>query len=83
VRAFALVADLQSFTRALLARYPEVHDGYDRLGMVYEARGQNKQAADSYRRVIEFVRQRAEQYDPQFEKIFQSMLAELDPPAAT
>jgi hypothetical protein len=25
--------------RDLLERYPEVHDGYDRLGMVYEARG--------------------------------------------
>ena len=34
----------------------EVHDGYDRLGMVYEARGDTKQAADYYRKVIDFVR---------------------------
>src|SRR5262249_29355107 len=27
----------------LLEHYPDVHDGYDRLGQVYEARGQNKQ----------------------------------------
>jgi tetratricopeptide (TPR) repeat protein len=33
----------------LLVRFPEVHDGYDRLGMVYEARGDNKQAAQCYR----------------------------------
>jgi tetratricopeptide (TPR) repeat protein len=65
----------------LLERYPEVHDGYDRLGMVYEARGQNRQAADCYRKVIEFVRQHPGQYDPEFEKLFQSMVAELDPPA--
>jgi hypothetical protein len=25
--------------RDLLARFPDAHDGYDRLGMVYEARG--------------------------------------------
>jgi hypothetical protein len=41
--------------RDLLVRFPEVHDGYDRLRMVYEARGDHKQAADSYRQVIDFV----------------------------
>jgi len=39
--------------RDLLVRYPDVHDGYDRLGMVYEARGDNKQAAYYYRKVID------------------------------
>jgi len=38
------------------------------MGMVYEARGQNKQAADCYRKVIEFVRRHPEQYDPDFER---------------
>jgi hypothetical protein len=33
-------------------RYPEVHDGYDLLGMVYEARGEPGRAADCYRKVI-------------------------------
>jgi hypothetical protein len=60
-----------------------VSTGYDRLGMVYEARGQNKQAADCNRKVIEFVRQHPDQYDPDFEKTFQGWVAELDPPAAT
>lgn len=73
----------EAAARELLQRYPEVHDGYDRLGMVYEARGDKKQAADCYRKVIEFVRQHPEQYDPDFEKIFQGWVAELDPPAAT
>ena len=73
----------EAAARDLLERYPEVHDGYDRLGMVYEARGQNKQAADCYRKVIEFVRQHPEQYDPEFKKNFQSMVAELDPPTAS
>jgi hypothetical protein len=29
--------------RDLLLLFPDVHDGYDRLGMVYEARGENRQ----------------------------------------
>jgi hypothetical protein len=31
--------------QALLERFPEVHDGYDRLGMVCEAKGDSKRAA--------------------------------------
>ena len=73
----------EAAVRDLLERYPEVHDGYDRLGKVYEACGQNKQGAGCYRKVIEFVRQLPEQYDAEFEKIFQSGVADLDPPAAT
>jgi hypothetical protein len=69
--------------RDLLARFPEVHDGYDRLGMVYEARGDKKQAAYYYRKVIDFVREHAENYDPEFEAVFQELVTELDPPAAT
>ena len=32
--------EAEKAARDLLQRYPDVHDGYDRLGMVYEARGQ-------------------------------------------
>src|SRR5260370_8475235 len=42
----------EAAARELLVRYPEVHDGYDRLGMVYEARADPRQAADCYRNVI-------------------------------
>jgi tetratricopeptide (TPR) repeat protein len=68
--------------RELLARYPEVHDGYDRLGMVYEARGDNKQAANCYRKVVEFVRARPDHYEPGYESIFVALVDQLDPPAA-
>ncbi|MCC7485879.1 MAG: tetratricopeptide repeat protein, partial [Burkholderiales bacterium] len=68
--------------RDLLVRYPEVHDGYDRLGMVYQARGETQQAADCYRKVIEFVRAHPENYEPDFETIFRDLIAKLDPPAA-
>ena len=36
--------EAEQAARDFLVRFPEVHDGYDRLGMVYEARGDNKQA---------------------------------------
>jgi tetratricopeptide (TPR) repeat protein len=65
--------------RELLMRFPEVHDGYDRLGMVYEARGQKKQAADCYRQVIQFVRDHPGQYGPEFADTFHQLVAELDP----
>src|ERR1700681_3897784 len=31
--------EAEQAARDLLVRFPDVHDGYDRLGMVYEARG--------------------------------------------
>jgi tetratricopeptide (TPR) repeat protein len=68
--------------RNLLERYPEVHDGYDRLGMVYEARGDHKQAADCYRKVIEFIHAHSDDHDSQFEAVFHRLIAKLDPPAA-
>jgi hypothetical protein len=33
------LGEAEQAARALLERFLEVHDGYDRLGMVYEARG--------------------------------------------
>ena len=68
--------------RALLVRYPEVHDGHDRLGMVYEARGQYREAAECYRRVIEFIRAHPEDHDPAMETYYLELIAKLEPPAA-
>ena len=66
----------------LLVRFPEVHDGYDRLGMVYEARGEPKQAADCYRQVIDFVRAHPDLYEPGFEDTFHRLIQKLDPAPA-
>jgi tetratricopeptide (TPR) repeat protein len=75
--------EAEKAARDLLERFPEVHDGYDRLGMVYEARGDKKQAAYYYRKVIEFAREHAENYEPDFEVVFQKLVAELDPQTPT
>ncbi len=74
--------DAERAARELLTRFPEVHDGYDRLGMVYEARGQHREAAACYRRVIEFVHSHPDDYEPGFAASFQKLVDELDPPAA-
>jgi tetratricopeptide (TPR) repeat protein len=63
----------------LLARFPDVHDGYDRLGMVCEARGEYRQAAEYYRKVIAFVRAHPNDYDPGFEAVFRKLVDRLDP----
>jgi len=72
----------ETAARELLVRYPEVHEGYDRLGMVYEARGEPRQAADCYRKVIEFLRAHPEQCDPEFSTVFERLVLKLDPPNA-
>jgi tetratricopeptide (TPR) repeat protein len=68
--------------RDLLVRFPDVHDGYDRLGMVHEARGENRQAADCYRNVIAFIRQHPDDYDEAFEDTFVKLVDKLDPQPA-
>jgi tetratricopeptide (TPR) repeat protein len=74
--------EAEQAARELLVRYPEVHDGYDRLGMVHEARGQLREAADCYRKVVEFARAHPEDYDPGFVDSFLELIAELDASAA-
>jgi len=76
--------DLEAAERAahdLLQRFPEVHDGYDRLGMVCEARGENRKAAEYYRKVIAFVLEHPESYEPGFADTFHRLVGKLDPPA--
>jgi TolA-binding protein len=71
--------EAEQAARDFLVRFPEVHDGYDRLGMVYEARGDTKQAADYYRKVIDFVRAHPDQYELEFETTFHRLVQKLDP----
>ena len=74
--------EAEQAARDLLVRYPEVPDGHDRLAMVYEARGQKREAADCYRRVVDFIRAHPEDFDPAFETDALQRIAQLDPPAA-
>ena len=73
--------EAETAARDLLECFPHVHDGWDRLGMVHEARGEKKQAADCYRKVIEIIRAQPENYDPEFADVFVELVDKLDPPA--
>jgi len=74
--------EAEQAARDLLVRYPEVHDGYDRLGMVHEARGQFREAADCYRKVIEFTRANPQDYDAGFVDSFLELIVKLEASAA-
>jgi len=75
--------EAEAAARALLARYPDVHDGWDRLGMVHEARGANAEAADCYLKVVEFLDRDPDYAEPAFRASFVERIAKLTPPAAT
>jgi len=64
----------------LLVRYPKVIDGFDRLGMLHEARGQNREAADCYRKVLDMVLANPRNHDPEYPALWRSRIAKLDPP---
>jgi tetratricopeptide (TPR) repeat protein len=61
--------------RDLLARYPEVPDGHERLGRVCEARGDQRQAAECYRKVIEHIRAHPDHFDPEYEQYLLEKIA--------
>jgi tetratricopeptide (TPR) repeat protein len=79
----AKLDEAEAAARDLLVRFPDVHDGWDRLGMVHEARGDSRQAADSYRKVIDFIRQHPDDYDAAMLGQFAKLVETLDPPVAT
>jgi tetratricopeptide (TPR) repeat protein len=68
--------------RKLVERWPDVHDGYDCLGMVHQARGDNRQAVEYYRKVIVFARQEPSLYDPEFQDYYLDLIDRLDPISA-
>lgn len=55
--------EAEKAARDLLTRYPDVHDGFERLAMVYEARGDRERAADYYRQALTFMSEHADSYD--------------------
>ena len=74
--------EAEAAARHLLEHYPEVPDGWDRLGMVHEKRGENRQAADCYRNLIDFIREHADDFDAEIADDYAARVAKLDPPAA-
>ena len=74
--------EAEATARDLLVRYPDVHDGWDRLGMVHEARGNTREAAECYRKLIDFLRLHPGYADPEMAEDYTKLVAKLDPSAA-
>ena len=72
--------EAEKIARDLLQRFPEVHDGWDRLGMVHEARGETARAADCYRKVIDVIGQHPDAYDPEFAAVYTELVDRLTAP---
>lgn len=64
----------------LLAHYPQVHDGLERLAMVAAARGDRPRAAEYYRQAADFVHAHADQYGPEMEVYLRRRATEFSAP---
>jgi len=62
----------------LLQTYPDVHDGLERLAMVYAARGDRPRAAEYYRKAADFVHAHADQYGPKIEIYLRKKVTEFE-----
>ena len=71
--------EAEKVAHRLLEDYPEVIDGHERLAMVYEARGDRRQAAEHYRLALRIVDERPSDYDPETRAHFVNKLNALDP----
>jgi len=69
--------EAEQAAHALLADYPDVHDGLERLAMVYAARGDRPRAEEYYRKAADFVHAHAEYYDPKMEIYFRRKVTEF------
>jgi tetratricopeptide (TPR) repeat protein len=63
----------------LLQRYPQVHDGLERLAMVYAARGDRIRAAEYYRKAADFVLAHGDPDDLVMHTYLLKQAAALDP----
>ena len=71
--------EAEAAARDLLLHYPEVVDGLERLGMVYEARGERKQAANYYRQAVGFILEHPEGFDGEIPTSLVEQANALDP----
>ena len=62
----------------LLEKYPQVHDGLERLAMVYAARSDRPRAAEYYRKAADFVHARPDMYDAGMESYLRRKTAEFE-----
>jgi tetratricopeptide (TPR) repeat protein len=70
--------DAETAAQDLLERFPGVHDGYARLGLIHEIRGNAELAIEYYRKVIAFARDHPDPDEPVIEADYQKLIARLE-----
>jgi tetratricopeptide (TPR) repeat protein len=70
--------DAEAAAHNLLQRFPDVHDGYARLGLIHEIRGNTELAIEYYRKVIAFARDHPDPDEPVIEADYQKLIARLE-----
>jgi tetratricopeptide (TPR) repeat protein len=75
--------EAEAVSRRLLADYPDVIDGHERLALVYEKRGDIRAAARHYRAAVEIIdRAPADHYSPELRDSLLVAAERLDPNAS-
>lgn len=67
----------EAIAHDLLRRYPDQIDGIERLGEIYEARGESAKAAEQYRKAAAFTLS-ADGFDPEVTDMFRERAVRLD-----
>ena len=72
----------EAAAHALLADFPNMIDGLERLGMVYEKRCQYKVAADYYRKALAYIDECPHGFEDASRDFYKEKIAKLDLQAA-
>lgn len=70
--------DAEAAAHALVERFPDVHDGYARLGLIHEIRGNTELAIEYYRKVIAVGRDHPDPDEPVIEADYKKLIARLE-----
>jgi tetratricopeptide (TPR) repeat protein len=68
--------EAETAAQMLLQNYPEVHDGIERLAMVYEARGDRPRAIEMYEKSLQFTLTH-EGYDEEMREYYRNKISQL------
>lgn len=74
--------EAETAARSLLVDFPDMIDGFERLGAVYEKRGENKAAADYYRKALAHIDESPDGFEDASRDFYKNKIAKLDPQAA-
>lgn len=70
--------DAEAAAHALVERFPNAHDGYARLGLIHEIRGNTELAIEYYRKVIAVGRDHPDPDEPVIEADYRKLIARLE-----